>query len=148
MSESYFETVDIGSEYASRGRTITEADVVNFAGVSGDFNHIHTDAEAMADSAFGERIAHGMLVFSVATGLLWQTRSEREREAVVAFYGIDRVRFVEPTFVGDTVHVEVEVVEKTERDHPVASGVVRYDVDVVNQHGDTVLSCEMLSLVT
>ena len=148
MTESYFETVEIGEQRETKGRTITEADVVNFAGVSGDFNHLHTDAETMADSGFGERIAHGMLVFSVATGLLWQSRSEKERDAVVAFYGIDEVRFVGPTFIGDTIHVEIEVLEKERRDHPVATGVVRYDIDVVTQAGDTVLSCEMLSLVT
>ncbi|MFB6082821.1 MAG: MaoC/PaaZ C-terminal domain-containing protein [Halorientalis sp.] len=148
MTDSYFETVEIGEQRETQARTITEADVVNFAGVSGDFNHLHTDAETMAESDFGERIAHGMLVFSIATGLLWQSRSEREKEAVVAFYGIDRVRFVGPTFIGDTIHVELEVLDKEERDHPVATGVVRYDVDVVTQDDDTVLSCEMLSLVT
>ncbi|MFB6166444.1 MAG: MaoC/PaaZ C-terminal domain-containing protein [Haloarculaceae archaeon] len=147
MSEdSYFAQVEVGERRETQGRTITEADVMNFAGVSGDFNHLHTDAEAMADTEFGQRIAHGMLAFSVATGLLWQSRSERERDAVVAFYGIDRVRFVAPTFIGDTIHVETEVAEKTERDHPEANGVVRYDVDVVKGDGSTVLSCEMLSL--
>ncbi len=148
MTESYFETVEIGEQRETQARTITEADVVNFAGVSGDFNHLHTDAESMADSGFGERIAHGMLVFSIATGLLWQSRSENERDAVVAFYGIDEVRFVGPTFIGDTIHVEIEVLEKEKRDHPVATGVVRYDIEVVTQDDDTVLSCEMLSLVT
>ena len=148
MTESYFETVEIGEQRETQARTITEADVVNFAGVSGDFNHLHTDAESMADSGFGERIAHGMLVFSIATGLLWQSRSEKERDAVVAFYGIDEVRFVGPTFIGDTIHVEIEVLEKEKRDHPVATGVVRYDIEVVTQDDDTVLSCEMLSLVT
>ena len=148
MTESYFETVEIGEQRETQARTITEADVVNFAGVSGDFNHLHTDAESMADSGFGERIAHGMLVFSMATGLLWQSRSENERDAVVAFYGIDEVRFVGPTFIGDTIHVEIEVLEKEKRDHPVATGVVRYDIEVVTQDDDTVLSCEMLSLVT
>jgi acyl dehydratase len=148
MTESYFETVEIGEQRETQARTVTEADVVNFAGVSGDFNHLHTDAESMADSGFGERIAHGMLVFSMATGLLWQSRSEKERDAVVAFYGIDKVRFVGPTFIGDTIHVEIEVLEKEERDHPVATGVVRYDIAVVTQDDDTVLSCEMLSLVT
>jgi 3-hydroxybutyryl-CoA dehydratase len=148
MTDSYFETVEIGEQRETQARTITEADVMNFAGVSGDFNHLHTDAETMAESSFGERIAHGMLVFSVATGLLWQSRSETERDAVVAFYGIDEVRFVGPTFIGDTIHVEIEVLDKEERDHPVATGVVRYDIEVVTQNGDTVLSCEMLSLVT
>ena len=126
-------------------RTITEADLVNFAGVSGDFNHLHTDSERMRESSFGERIAHGALVFSISTGLLWQTRKRPSH--VVAFYGVDRLRFVAPVFVGDTIGVTTEVVEKEPRDHPVASGVIRYEVTVSNQEGETVLSCELLSLV-
>lgn len=142
-----FRTIEVGDSYTTGGRTITEADVMNFAGVSGDFNHIHTDAERMNGTGFGERIAHGMLVLSVATGLIWQTRNETEREAVVAFYGIDSLRFVAPTFIGDTVHVAAEVVDTEARDHPVGNGVVRYAIDVGNQRGETVLTCEMLSLL-
>lgn len=142
-----YEELAVGDANSTGGRTLTEADVANFAGVSGDFNHLHTDAEAMADSEFGERIVHGALVFSVMTGLLWQTRDERERESVVAFYGVDRLRFVEPVFIGDTVHIEYEVLDKEPRDHPVARGTVRYGVEVVNQHDETVLACEMLSLL-
>ena len=144
---SYFADVEVGTTVTTRGRTITGATVENFAGVSGDFNHLHTDVESMADSEFGQRIAHGALVFSVMTGLLWQSREERQREAVVAFYGVDRLRFRAPTFVGDTVHVELEVAEKTERDHPVGNGVVSYDAEVVNQDGEVVLSCLLRSLV-
>ena len=142
-----FAEVEVGDSFRTRGRTLTEADVTNFAGVSGDFNHLHTDAELMKDSKFGERIVHGALVFSAMTGLLWQSRSERERDAVVAFYGVDRLRFVQPVFVDDTVHVEGEVVEKEPREHPVASGVIRYRMTVSNQNDETVLSCELLSLV-
>jgi acyl dehydratase len=142
-----FDSTEVGDGYETRGRTITEADVVNFAGVSGDFNHLHTDAEAMADSAFGERIAHGALVFSVLTGLVWQSRSEAEREHVVAFYGVDRLRFVQPLRIGETIHAEIEVVDKERRDHPTATGVVRKQTEAVNQDGETVLSCEFLVLV-
>ena len=94
---SVFGDIEEGDTTVTQGRTITEADVTNFAGVSGDFNHLHTDAERMGESMFGERIAHGMLVVSAATGLLWQARSPEEREAVVAFYGIDDLRFRQPT---------------------------------------------------
>jgi len=142
-----FHEIELGDIHVTGGRTITEADVTNFAGVSGDFNHLHTDAETMADTDFGERIAHGALVFSVATGLLWQSRDGEAREHVVAFYGVDHLRFVQPCFIGDTIHVELEVVEKEPRDHPVATGVVRYDVTVLNQHDETVLACEFLSLL-
>ena len=142
-----FADIEVGDRTVTQGRTITEADVVNFAGVSGDFNHLHTDAEAMADSAFGERIAHGALVFSVLTGLVWQSRSEAQREHIVAFYGVDRLRFVQPLRIGETVHAEVEVVDKERRDHPTATGVVRQQAEAVNQDGETVLSCEFLILV-
>jgi acyl dehydratase len=146
--DSFFAGVEVGDSRVTEARTITEADVTNFAGVSGDFNHIHTDAERMQESPFGERIAHGALVFSVATGLLWRSRSEEEREAVVAFYGIDHLRFVAPVFIGDTVHVEMEVIEtEPTPDHPTAGGTVRYDVDIVNQDDETVISAEFISLL-
>lgn len=140
-----FAEIEVGDAIETAGRTITEADLANFAGVSGDFNGLHTDAERMRESAFGERIAHGALVFSVATGLLWQARERPSH--VVAFYGIDRLRFVAPVFVGDTVRVTATVAEKAPREHPSASGTVRYDTTVSNQDGETVLSCELLSLV-
>lgn len=140
-----FADVEIGDGITTAGRTVTEADVANFAGVSGDFNELHLNAERMTDSSFGERIAHGALVFSLMTGLLWQARDERED--VVAFYGVDRLRFVGPVFVGDTIHVETEVVGAEPKEHPVANGVVRYATDVIDQDGEVVLSCELLSLL-
>ena len=142
-----FADTEEGDTAVTQGRTITEADVTNFAGVSGDFNHLHTDAERMRETDFGERIAHGMLVLSITTGLIWQTRSDAEREAVVAFYGIDSLRFVAPAFIGDTIHLEVEVIETEPRDHPVGNGIVRYAIDARNQRDETVLACEMLSLL-
>ena len=142
-----FADVELGETRTTRARTITEADVVNFAGVSGDFNHLHTDFETMAESDFGERIAHGALVFSVFTGLLWQSRDPAEQEAVVAFYGVDHLRFVTPVLLGDTIRAEVEVLDKEPRDHPVGSGLVRYEATVLNQDDEVVLVCEPLSLL-
>lgn len=144
---SIFDNVEEGQTDTTGGRTITEADVVNFAGVSGDFNHLHLDEEAMQESMFGERIAHGMLVLSAATGLLWQARTQDERDAVVAFYGLDELRFRAPVLFGDRIHVETEVLEKREKDDGMGSGTVRYGIEVVNQDDTTVISCEMLSLV-
>ena len=144
---SVFADVEEGETTVTQGRTITEADVTNFAGVSGDFNHLHTDAERMDESMFGERIAHGMLVVSAATGLLWQSRSPEEREALVAFYGIDDLRFRQPVYVGDTIHVESEVVETRPRDDGPGNGTVRTAVEVVTQRDQTVVSCEMTSLL-
>lgn len=140
-----FAEIEVGDSLETASRTITEADLVNFAGVSGDFNHLHTDAERMARSSFGERIAHGALVFSIATGLIWQARERPSH--VVAFYGIDRLRFVAPVFVGETIGVETEVVEKAPREHPTANGVVRYETEVSTGDGETVLSCELLALL-
>lgn len=144
---SRYEELSVGDTFTTSGRTITEADVMNFAGVSGDFNHIHTDAEAMTTSDYGERIVHGALVFAIMTGLIWQQRDRDAREDVVAFYGVDRLRFVAPVFIDDTVHVTLEVADKTPRDHPTATGIVRYDAAVVNQSDETVLACEFLSLL-
>ena len=144
---SVFADIEEGDTDVTQGRTITEADVTNFAGVSGDFNHLHTDAERMSESMFGERIAHGMLVVSAATGLLWQARSPEEREAVVAFYGIDDLRFRQPTYVGDTIRVETEVLETRRKDEGPGNGTVRTEVEVKSQRDQTVVSCEMTSLL-
>lgn len=140
-----FDDVELGDSFGTAGRTITEADIVNFAGVSGDFYYPHTDEEKMKKTGFGGRIAHGALVFSVMTGLVWQ--SEEERPEVIALYGIDEMRFTEPVYPGDTVHVEVEVVEKEPRDHPYGNGVVTNKCEVKNQDDETVLSCKMKTLV-
>ncbi|WP_256687355.1 MaoC/PaaZ C-terminal domain-containing protein [Halococcus qingdaonensis] len=142
-----FESIAEGETATTARRTVTEADVTNFAGVSGDFNHHHTDAERMASTEYGERIVHGAFVFSAMTGLLWQSRTPEQRDDVIAFYGVDTLRFAAPTYIGDTIHVETEVLEKAERDHPRANGTIRYGVAVLDQNGETVLSCELLSLV-
>lgn len=142
-----FEDVEVGETHETGGRTLTETDVMNFAGVSGDFNHLHTDAERMADSPVGQRVVHGTLVLSAATGLLWQSRTEEEREHLIAFYGIDKLRFIEPVYFDDTIHVETEVVDKEQRDHPLATGVIRTKIEVSNQHDDVVLAAEFLTLV-
>lgn len=146
-ADSFFEQAAVGDRMVTQGRTITEADVTNFAGVSGDFNHLHTDGARMADSSFGERIAHGMLVLSAATGLIWQTRSDLERESVVAFYGMDELRFTAPTFIGETIRVEREILEKERTPDAPGTGTIRYRVDVIKDDETTVLSCEMTSLV-
>ena len=144
---SVFYEIEEGETSVTGGRTLTEADVANFAGVSGDFNHLHLDKERMADSMFGERIVHGTLVLSAATGLLWQSRSPEERASVVAFYGMDKLRFRAPVYYDDTIHLETTVTEKTEKPDGPGSGTVRYDVEIKNQTGATVISCEMLSLL-
>jgi acyl dehydratase len=145
---SVFYDIEEGETTVTGGRTVTETDVLNFAGVSGDFNHLHTDEERMSESMFGERIAHGMLVLSAATGLIWQSRSPETRASVIAFYGLDRLRFRAPVYVGDTIHVELEVLEKREQDADgPGNGTVRYGMEIKNQSDATVISCEMTSLL-
>jgi len=134
-----------GDAFETAGRTVTEADIVNFAGVSGDFNDLHLDAERMADSEYGERIAQGALVFSLATGLIWQ--SDVTGEALVAFYGVDRLRFRAAVFVGDTLDVELTVAERTRREDVEGTGVVRFETEVRKADGTVALSCELLSLL-
>ena len=131
----YFEDFAVGRESGSRGRTITEADVVNFAGLSGDFVELHVNEEYARASAFGRRIAHGALVFSVATGLMTQTGEIND--TVIAFYGIDKLRFTKPVFIGDTIHVTKKVTA-AEGKGP-GRGLVTFDTTVWNQRGEAVL---------
>ncbi|WP_347490260.1 MaoC/PaaZ C-terminal domain-containing protein [Desulfoscipio sp. XC116] len=111
MFEKYFDELNIGERWNSRGRTITEADLVLFSAFSGDWYPLHTDKEWAAQTSFGQRIAHGMLVLSVAMGLL-----DMVPGPIVAFYGIERVRFISPTYIGDTLYAEVEVTGKEGKD--------------------------------
>jgi len=135
----YFEEIEIGETRVSKARTITEADVVNYAGVSGDFHPYHTDEELASQSEFGGRIAHGLLVLSVATAL---QADENEHSFL---YGFETMRFVQPTMLGDTIHVESEIADKAERSEDY--GLVTIDFDVKNQNDETVLACEKLEMV-
>lgn len=132
----YFEDFEQGMELSSLGRTMTEADIVNFSGFTGDFNPLHTDAQYASKSMFGERIAHGMCGFSMATGLL--VRLNILEGTIVAFYGIDEWRFRAPIKIGDTIHVLAKVVEKKESKKE-GQGLVAFMVDVMNQEGDSVM---------
>src|SRR5499433_4357413 len=132
----YFEDFEVGHESTSAGRTITETDIVNFAALTGDWNEIHTNKELAARGPFGQRIAHGALVFSIATGL--SVRLGQTADTVIAFYGLDRLRFVKPTFIGDTVRVRQRVESKSERD--ANSGIVTMLNEVINQRDEVVVS--------
>ena len=136
MIQQYFEDYQIGSKRVSTGRTITEADIVLHAGQTGDFYPHHMDAEWCKTQEFGQRVAHGTLVLSVGVGMLAGEINE------VAFsYGYDRVRFIAPVFIGDTIIAHSEIVEK--KDHkkrPEVYGMVDEQVSVINQRGETVIS--------
>ena len=142
IREQFFEEYAIGFSRQSQGRTITEADVVLHAGQTGDFYPHHMDAEWCKTQDFGQRIAHGTLIFSVAIGMTAGAINPRAMS-----YGYDRLRFIRPVFIGDTIRVTASIADK--RDHPkrVDSGIVAEKIEVVNQRNETVLVCEHLYLV-
>lgn len=124
----FFDDVEVGQEWESLGRTVTEADIVNFAGLSGDFNPIHMDHEFAKTTAFRSPIAHGLLVLSIASGLALHTPPMR----TLAFIGIRDWQFKLPVFIGDTVRVRVQVLEKEARARG-RRGVIAWQRQVVNQ---------------
>jgi 3-hydroxybutyryl-CoA dehydratase len=126
----YFEEFEVGKVIETRGRTITETDIVNFAGVSGDFNPMHTDAAYAAQTQFGQRVAHGMLGLSIASGLAYQTGFLEG--TVIAFTGIEW-KFRAPILIGDTLRVQAQVSKRREM-KAAGGGFVTFDVRVVNQH--------------
>ncbi|MFC9551977.1 MaoC/PaaZ C-terminal domain-containing protein [Rhodococcus sp. NPDC056960] len=144
MAGLWFDDVEIGMTFETPRRTVTEADVVNFAGVSGDFHTLHTDAQTMRESQFGERIAHGALVLSIVTGL--RGRLGIFDDTLVAFAEIRRWRFVRPVLIGDTIRAANEIVELTPTSKP-DRGVMVQHVQVLNQHDVVVQEGEMVALV-
>ena len=134
----YFEDYATGAVRETLGRTITEADVVIHAGQTGDFYPHHMDAEWCKKQPFGQRIAHGTLIFSVAVGM-----TAGEVNPVAFSYGYDRLRFIKPVFIGDTITVRVTITEKRDSKSP-QHGIVVELCQVYNQHGEAVLACEHL----
>jgi 3-hydroxybutyryl-CoA dehydratase len=124
----------VSGEFTSRGRTVTEADVVAFSALTGDWHPQHSDADWAADSAFGERIAHGMLIVSFAVGLV-----AFDPERVVALRRIRDVVFKRPVRLGDTIHVEGSESDRREVDDE--TSLVTWNWRIVNQHGELV--CRM-----
>ncbi|MCP5094778.1 MAG: dehydratase [Chloroflexi bacterium] len=138
-----FDEFEIGHIYESQGRTVTEADVVTFAGLSGDFNPLHTNAEFSKKTPFGERIAHGMLVVAMSTGManwtgIFEGTTLALMEQIIRYKGA--VKF------GDTVHLQLEVIEKKESSKP-GRGVVRFATRVLNQADEVVVDGEWTLLM-
>lgn len=131
----YFEEFEVGRQFTTPGRTVTEADIVAFAGQSGDFNLIHTDAAYAAQGPFGQRVAHGLLVLSIASGLA--TRAGFMEGTVLAWRDIQDWKFSQPVFIGDTVHVEVTV-QNTKAMPRLGAGMVEFDLRVLNQQDEVV----------
>lgn len=114
----YWEDVPVGFKYETATRTITEADVVGFAALTADFNRMHVDAEFAAKSPFGRRIAHGMLVVSYMSGLNSRTTVNQLLEASMVAVVNVQCQFLKPTFIGDTISCEIEVIESRESSRP------------------------------
>ncbi|MGC9333090.1 MAG: MaoC/PaaZ C-terminal domain-containing protein [Anaerolineae bacterium] len=131
----HFEEFEVGQSVTSGGRTVTEADIVSFSYLSGDWNTIHTDAEYAAQHPFGQRVAHGLLVLSIATGLA--NRLGFMEETVLAFREIGSWKFSLPTYIGDTIRVRATVSESKPMGR-LGGGLVTFKVEIVNQKDEVV----------
>lgn len=143
MQGLYFEEFEDDLLLETRGRTITETDVVNFAGLSGDFNPMHTNAVFAESTQFGKRVAHGMLGLSIATGLAYQMGFMEG--TVIAFIGLDW-KFRAPVFIGDTIRVQLQVIKKREM-RRAGGGFVTLDVKILNQNDEVTHKGEWTVLV-
>lgn len=139
MRDLYFEDIVEGYRFETGARTITEADIVNFAGVSGDFHKLHMDAEyAEKHTPHGRRIAHGMLVISITTGLM--VRSDFMRAIETSTLGVKEIRcaFKKPVFIGDTIRVRAEIIGRSESKAG-NRGTIQMRREVLNQNDDVVI---------
>ena len=141
-SACYFDDVEVGQEWESQGRTVTESDIVNFAGLSGDFNPIHTDHEFAKTTPYRQPIAHGLLVFSIGSGLGVSCPSMR----TIAFVQVSEWNFRGPVFIGDTIHLRSRVLEKTVKGRGRRGEIVWYR-GIVNQEGKVVQEGKLVTLV-
>jgi 3-hydroxybutyryl-CoA dehydratase len=140
----YFEEFEVGRNIVTSGRTITESDIVAFAGLSGDYNQIHTDAEFSKKTPYGQRVAHGLLGLSIASGLAMRTGVLEG--TVLAFREINEWKFIKPVFIGDSVHVEMKVKE-TKALPRIGAGSILIVVELQNQDNETVMKGEWTVLV-
>ena len=140
----YFEEFEPRQKFMSSGRTITESDIVMFAGLSGDYNQIHTDIEFSKTTPYGQRIAHGLLVMSIALGLIAQ--SGILEGTVIAFRKINEWKFTKAVFIGDTIHVLSEVLE-AKKIARMGGGAVVIAIDVRNQRDETVMKGKWTALM-
>jgi len=131
----FFEDFAVDSVSISRSRTVTESDIVNFAGLSGDFVELHMSESYAAKGPFGKRIAHGALIFSISTGL--SVQMNQIQDTVIAFYGVDKLRFTRPVFIGDTIHIVKKVTAREQKG--AGRGLVTFETTVLNQNDEPVI---------
>ena len=142
----YFDEIEVGDTLITHRRTITETDIVNFAGISGDYFYAHMDDIAARESIFEKRVAHGYFVLSAAAGLF----VDPAPGPVLANYGLENLRFVKPVYAGDTIQVRLTCKQKTAKETPpdvIPQGVVAWDVEVTNQDKEPVAVYTILTLV-
>lgn len=139
----YFEEFEEGVEFATPARTITETDIQLFAGLTGDYNQLHTDTEFSKDTVFGRRVAHGLLGLSIASGL--GTRLGFIEGTAVAFREVTW-KFTDPIFIGDTIHLKVKVAHKKAMPR-LGMGMITFDIAVVNQKDETVQKGQWKALI-
>lgn len=140
----WFEEFEVGQKIMTAARTITESDIVTFAGMSGDYNQIHTDGVFAQKTPFGKRVAHGLLILSIASGLAMRTGVLEG--TVIAFREINNWKFTSPVFIGDTIHAELNILE-TKAIPRVGGGSVTIEISVKNQNNDTTMKGTWTALV-
>ena len=146
MESKFFEDIRIGDKERTGGRTITDADLANFAGISGDFNPIHVNEDYAAQTFFKRRIAHGLLILSIASGLFTQSEMNTSIKAnLIALLEL-KWKFFKPVFIGDTVYVETEITDKKETKKK-DLGILVNKRTVVNQHAEAVQEGEFILMI-
>jgi 3-hydroxybutyryl-CoA dehydratase len=144
MPGLYFEEFSVGQKIVTVGRTVAESDIMTFAGLTGDYNQIHTDAHFAAGTPFGQRIAHGLLGMSTGIGLLMRTGVLEG--TVIAFREIVEWKFVKPVFIGDTIHAEMEVKDKKAMPR-VGGGLATVTVEVKNHKEESLMKGTLTLLI-
>lgn len=140
----WFEQFEVGQCILTSGRTITETDIVSFAGLSGDYNQIHTDAEFGSKTTFGKRVAHGLLILSIASGLAMRTGILEG--TVIAFREINTWKFSLPVFIGDTIHVELHIIDAKPIPR-LGGGSITLELIVKNQRDEVTMKGTWTALV-
>ena len=144
MPGLYFEEFSVGQKITTVGRTVAESDIVTFAGLTGDYNQIHTDAHFAAGTQFGQRIAHGLLGLSIGVGLLMRTGVLEG--TVIAFREIVEWKFVKPVFIGDTIHAEMEVKDKKAMPR-IGGGLATVTVEIKNHKEESLMKGTLTLLI-
>jgi 3-hydroxybutyryl-CoA dehydratase len=140
----WFEEFEVGQLIITPGRTITEGDIVSFAALSGDYNQIHTNAEFSRKTPFGQRVAHGLLGLSIASGLAMRTGILEG--TAIAFREINNWKFTNPVFIGDTIHAELKIIE-TKSIPRLKGGSLVIEIVVKNQRDDIAMKGTWTALV-